>query len=106
MKIEDLKKKKWFTWLVNKYAVIIILFMVWMIFFDDASLLQHIRIDKGINELKVDREFYNKQLSEVKTELKGVKEDPDAIEKIARERFYMKKDNEDIFVIVEEKENK
>ncbi len=104
MKWSDIKERKWFKWAINKYVLIIGLFIVWMTFFDDASLYQHIRIDREIDELKEDRDFYKAKLEEVQTELKKVQEDPESIEKIARERFYMKKDNEDIFVVVEEKE--
>lgn len=102
MKWSEIKEKKWVKWGMNKYVLITSLFVVWMTFFDDASLLQHIRIDREIGELKKDRSFYKKQLEEVKTELKKVQDDPKSIEKIARERFYMKKDQEDIFVVVEE----
>ncbi|MFV0237685.1 MAG: FtsB family cell division protein [Flavobacteriales bacterium] len=98
----NIKEKKWFKWGVNKYVLIIGLFVVWMTFFDDASLLQHIRIDQEIERLEEDRNFYKNQLESVKTELKKVQDDPKSIEKIARERFYMKKNHEDIFVIVEE----
>ncbi len=104
MKWSDIKERKWFKWAINKYVLIIGLFIVWMTFFDDASLYQHIRIDREIDELKEDRDFYKAKLEEVQTKLKKVEEDPESIEKIARERFYMKKDNEDIFVVVKEKE--
>lgn len=104
MNWSNIKKKKWFKWAINKYVLIIGLFVIWMTFFDDASLYQHIRIDREIDELKEDRNFYKTKLQEVQAELKKVQEDPQSIEKIARERFYMKKDNEDIFVIVKEKQ--
>ncbi len=106
MKWSEIKEKNWFKWGMNKYVLITSLFVVWMIFFDDASLLQHIRIDQEIDELKEDRDFYKNQLKEVKTELKKIQDDPKSIEKIARERFYMKKDKEDIFVVVEEELSK
>ncbi|MFV0529847.1 MAG: FtsB family cell division protein [Flavobacteriales bacterium] len=102
MKWATIKEKKWFKWSTNKYILITGLFAVWMTFFDDASLRQHIRIDREIEELKKDRNFYNAKLQEVKTELKKIQDDPKSIEKIAREHFYMKKDREDIFVVVEE----
>ncbi len=98
----EIKKTTWFKCFVNKYVLISSLFVFWMLFFDDASLTQHITIDNEIEELKEDRDFYKDKLNEVKAELKKVKEDPESIEKIARERFYMKKDNEDIFILVDD----
>lgn len=62
MKWSEIKEKNWFKWGMNKYVLITSLFVVWMIFFDDASLLQHIRIDQEIDELKEDRDFYKKSI--------------------------------------------
>ncbi len=102
MKRPKVKEIKWLKWITNKYTLITVLFTVWMTFFDDASLLQHIRIDREIGKLEKDRDFYDSKLKEVKIELKKIQNDPKSIEKIARERFFMKKDQEDIFVVVED----
>ncbi len=101
MRWSEVKEIKWLKWLTNKYTLITSLFIIWMTFFDDASLLQHIRIDQEIRKLEKDKVFYDSKLKEVKVALKKIQNDPESIEKIARERFFMKKDQEDIFVVVE-----
>jgi len=99
-----ISKNKWLRVLSNKYVLIGSFFFIWIIFLDDASLKEQIYIDRDISQLKKDRDFYKEKLQKVRRELEKVQRDPKAIEKIAREKFFMKKKDEDIFIVVEEKE--
>lgn len=77
------------------------LFLVWMIFFDANSYLIHHELDSEINALDDNAEFYQKEINHDKNFIKKM-EDSNQMEKFAREKYYLKKENEDIYIIVNE----
>lgn len=85
--------------LKNKFVIASLAFAVWMLFFDqnDWGLIRS-RTNK-LNELKKSEKELSLQIKETKKELSLLKTDAASVEKYAREKFYMKKDNEDLFVI-------
>lgn len=84
----------------NKYFLISLAFLVWMIFFDKNDLFSQYQYRQQVNKLKEEREFYQKETDKVKKDLDELTSDPKKLEKFAREKYLMKKDNEDVFVIV------
>lgn len=84
--------------LSNKYVLVLIFFIVWMLFLDTYSYLDHRFLDKEINELETNKEYYQNEITKDKKNIKTLK-NPHQIEKYAREKYYMKKDSEDIFII-------
>jgi cell division protein DivIC len=101
VKLSELKQKKWFKILSNKYVLILILFIIWMLFFDTNSYLIHHELDNDINGLKDNKEFYQEEINKDKVFIKKM-EDSNEIERFAREKYYLKKENEDIFIIEHE----
>ena len=87
--------------LSNKYTLILILFVIWMIFFDTNSYFIHKELNDDINALQDTKEFYQKEIDEDKKFIEKMK-DSDEVEKYAREKYYLKKENEDIFIIEHE----
>lgn len=87
--------------LSNKYTLILVLFIVWMIFFDTNSYFIHKELNDEINALQDTKEFYKKEIDEDKQFIEKMK-DSDEVEKYAREKYYLKKENEDIFIIEHE----
>ncbi|MBY0476322.1 MAG: septum formation initiator family protein [Chitinophagaceae bacterium] len=87
--------------LKNKYLLTIIGFTIWMLFIDRNDFLTQIGRYQKLSELKTNTSYYNKKIDAAKTELEKRKSDPSAYERIAREKYYMKKDNEDIFLFNE-----
>jgi cell division protein FtsB len=87
----------------NKYFLISLAFLVWMIFFDKNDLFSQYQYRQQVNKLKQEREFYQKETDKVRKDLDELNSDPKKLEKFAREKYLMKKDNEDIFVIVQKK---
>ena len=87
----------------NKYFLISLAFLVWMIFFDKNDLFSQYQYRQQVNKLKQEREFYQKETDKVKKDLDELTSDPKKLEKFAREKYLMKKNNEDVFVIVKEK---
>ena len=91
-------KKELFKLIKSTYGVIIILFIFWMIFFDSNSLIIHNELNNDINELDVQKSYYEKEIAKDNIELQLIQTDS-GLEKYAREKLFMKKDNEEIFLI-------
>ena len=87
----------------NKYFLVSLAFLVWMIFFDKNDLFSQYQYRQQVHNLKQEREFYQKETDKVKKDLDELTSNPKKLEKFAREKYLMKKDNEDVFVIVEKK---
>lgn len=87
--------------LKNKYLLTIIGFTIWMLFIDRNDFITQIGRYQKLSELKTNTSYYNQKIEGAKTELEKRKSDPSAYERIAREKYYMKKDNEDIFLFNE-----
>jgi len=85
----------------NKYLIATILFMVWMLFFDHNNIFLHLQYRKELNELKADKKYYQEQINLTRKEVDLIKSNPQAMEKVAREQYLMKKDDEDVFVVEE-----
>jgi|TARA_B110000914_G_scaffold211323_1_gene211298 cell division protein FtsB len=88
----------------NKYLILLLLFILWIVFLDDYNLINQSKMNNKVDELKGQKEFYTTEIKADSTELHQLKNNPAEQEKFAREKFLMKKDNEDIFII-REKEN-
>jgi cell division protein FtsB len=86
----------------NKYFLTTVAFLVWMIFFDKNDLYSQYQFHQQVSKLQQEREFLQKETTEVSTELTELSTSKTALEKFAREKYLMKKDNEDIFVVVKE----
>jgi cell division protein DivIC len=89
------------AFLKNKYVLTLIGFAVWMLFIDRNDLLTQISRTQKLSELEKSSRFYTDQNREAAAELKRRETDPTAYERIAREKFYMKKSNEDLFLFKE-----
>ena len=98
MNLNELKKNKIFRFVSNKYVIILVLFAVWMGFFDENSFLNHRELDEEIEKLEDANEYYKKQIDADQKVISNLN-DPDSLEKYAREEYKMKKENEDIFII-------
>ncbi len=91
-------KYPFLKFLGNRYVLVIIFVSVWMIFLDNYSYFEKGILEKKIEELEKNKQYY---LNEKRKDSIGVKElnNPDQIEKYAREKYYMKRENEDIYII-------
>ena len=91
-------KNRLFKLIKSTYGIIIILFIFWMIFFDSNSLIIHNELNNDINELDVQKSYYEKEIAKDNKELQLIQTDS-GLEKYAREKLFMKKENEEIFLI-------
>ena len=85
----------------HKYLITIVSFLVIIVFLDENSLIQRNKHREEINVLTSEIEKYRKQFEEDTQKLKELTNNPEALEKIAREMYLMKKPNEDIFIFEE-----
>ncbi len=79
-------------------------FIVWLAFFDQNNFLVQYDFKKELKSLKQDHEFYIEEIKKTKAELEDLTTNPVTLEKFAREKYLMKKDNEEIFVFEAKKE--
>jgi cell division protein DivIC len=87
-------------WLKNKYLLTTAGFLAWILFFDNRDFItSHFRERGELMKLERSKAYYEHQISTTKQELEQLKSNPAILEKYAREKYLMKKDNEDLFLI-------
>ncbi len=87
---------------INKYTVLLAAFVVWIMFFDDNNWRQHQKNLKELAQLQEQVNFYKHKIEDDKRRLYELQTNDENLEKFAREQFFMKRANEDVYVIVEE----
>jgi len=88
--------------LKNKYILAAGALAVWMTFFDDRDVITtYFRHRHELQKLEESRSWYQQEIVKTRQELEQLRSDPAILEKYAREKYRMKKDNEDLFVISE-----
>jgi cell division protein DivIC len=91
------------SWLKNKYLLTALVFTAWLLFFDDRDVITtHFKHRHELQQLEESRDYYLSQIKATQKELDQLKSDPATLEKYAREKYRMKKDNEDLFIISEQ----
>ncbi len=88
----------------RKYMLIclsLFLFIIWISFCDNNSLVKRYLLKSKISDLEEQCDDYSRKISADSTSISEIKKSNVNLEKYARERYYMKRDNEDIFIIVE-----
>lgn len=98
MKLKELRKKRWFKILSNKYVLLGLIFAIWMFFLDSNSWFIHHELNQEINELRENKDYYQKEISRDKAII-GTLGDSIELEKFARQKYYMKRPNEEIYII-------
>lgn len=83
----------------NKYFLILVLFFGWMVFFDKHDMITQFRLQRSVNQLETDKGFYKEKIQEAHQAREDLEINK---EKYAREHYYMKKGDEDVFIIEKE----
>lgn len=86
----------------NKYVITLLGFVIWMMFIDQYDIISQIKLYRKLRQMKEDKAYYEREIEKTNNELESLLSDNDKLERFAREKYLMKKDNEDIFVIVKE----
>jgi cell division protein DivIC len=82
----------------NIFILILVVFVVWMLFFDANSWLIHHELNTDIDALENEKEYYKKEIEKDNKAIKKLSTE-EGLEKFAREEYYMKRDNEEIYII-------
>jgi cell division protein DivIC len=89
------------AWLKNKYFISFIAFAAILLFFDKNDLFTQFARRRELKELQQSKHYYSTRTDAERKELEELKSNPATLEKYAREKYLMKRDNEDLFVIPE-----
>lgn len=100
--------KTWYTNLIvnypflkfigNRYTIVLLFFIVWMLFLDNTSYLEQRVLNKQIDELENNKKYYQDEINKDNKNIKNLK-NLNQVEHYAREKYYMKRDSEDIYII-------
>ncbi|HRN72539.1 MAG TPA: septum formation initiator family protein [Ginsengibacter sp.] len=85
--------------IANKYLLTLVAFVIWMFFFDRNDVPTQINRIQELNDLENAETSMTRQISDTRKELESLKSSPEMLEKYAREKYLMKKPNEDLFVV-------
>lgn len=90
---------KVFRWVINKYVLAASAFMVWMAFFDQNNWTNQRRTFDQLQETKAHIRFLEADIQKMEDEHEALQKNPEALERFARERYQMKRPNEDLYII-------
>ena len=92
------KDKSWYKFLSNKYVWVSLSFLTWMVFLDNYSYFEHRFLNKQIDALEENASYYQGEIKKDEENIKQLK-NPLQVEKYAREKYFMKKDSEVIYIV-------
>ena len=84
----------------NKYVIAIIIFIVWVLFLDSNNLIYRFKQMRELRRMKKEKEYYEEKIRHDREIIDKLKDDTDYLEKFAREKYLMKKKDEDLFIVV------
>ena len=86
----------------NKYLITGIIFLGWVLFFDKNNLVRQFEARQDLFELKKEKRYYQEEIRSTREELGELMTDNVSLEKFAREKYLMKKENEDLFLVIQQ----
>jgi cell division protein DivIC len=90
------------SYLINKYSVTLFLVIAWVVFFDKDDLLSQRQLRNKLYQLQDEKKYYQQEIKKSNEDINELKTNPENLEKFAREKYLMKKANEEIFVIIKD----
>ncbi len=84
------------------YFLISLAFLIWMLFFDTNDIISQLKMSQKQRELESAKQYYEDKIIEVKNDREALMNNEELLEKMAREKYLMKKESEDLFIVVEE----
>jgi cell division protein DivIC len=92
------------SWLKNKYFLAVFVFAAIMLFFDKNDLFTQMARTRQLKQLQESRSYYMARISSEQKELDNLRSNPGTVERYAREKYLMKRENEDLFILSEKPE--
>jgi cell division protein FtsB len=90
--------KKIFPILINRYFLVSVGFVVWMLFFDQRDYFQQRERAAELDKVESAKKYYNDEIENTKKQLNNLQNNPTAIEKYARERYLLKREGEEVYL--------
>ncbi len=90
--------------LKNKFVLVTLALLIWIAFFDSNNWIKQARLQSEIDDLEEQKEYYLKEIEKDSIALFDLTNNTETQEKFAREKYLMKKENEDIIVIIKDDE--
>lgn len=95
--------KAFFKYIIRyKYLLTILLFVVWMLFFDQNRMLNQLKMRRTLRDLENQKQYYIEEIENNQQLIQDLTEDTAFMERYAREHYLLKKDKEEIYLIVEQ----
>jgi cell division protein FtsB len=98
MELEKKKNISWISILINKYTVLIFFFLVYVTFFDEHNLIKRFKNLNEIGKLNSELDIYQKKIQDDRDEIYKLLNDTEYLEKYAREKYFMRRPDEDVFI--------
>ena len=89
---------KYFKGYKNIFGIVLVVFAIWMLFFDANSYLIHRELNKEMDDLEAEKEYYKNEIEKDKKAIQELSTE-EGIEKLARDKYFMKRDSEEIYII-------
>jgi cell division protein FtsB len=93
---------KYLKYTKNFYFVFTLFFVIWMVFIDSNDILTQYKLSSKLKELERQKEFYLEKKEKIKSDREELMSNNELLEKFARERYLMKRKNEDLYVVIED----
>ncbi|MCK9628156.1 MAG: septum formation initiator family protein [Bacteroidales bacterium] len=100
---QKIKEKKWVKIVKNRFFLATFVFAVWIIFFDQNSLIDWFSVRMRIIRQERQIDYYNKEIKSIDEKLQELSSNKDSLEKFAREQYYFHEEDEDLYIIEEKR---
>lgn len=90
---------KRFTFLYNRYIIVGGVFLIWMLFFDQSNVINQVEQYQELKKAEANIVFLKQEINRLEADYQTILNDPKLLEKIAREKYKMKYDDEDVYII-------
>ncbi|WP_026956475.1 FtsB family cell division protein [Algoriphagus vanfongensis] len=84
----------------NFYGLATVFFLAWMMFIDSNNIINQFKLSQKLNKLEDQKEFFQERKVKIMAERQELMSNPELLEKFAREKYLMKKETEDLYVVV------
>ena len=89
----------------NRYLLAAISLLIWLSFFDRNDFLTTYSYRQKLNDLRAEKSYFEKEIEKNRAYIERLETNPENLERFAREKYLMKKDDEDIFVILDQRKS-
>jgi cell division protein DivIC len=90
--------KKILPFIMNRYFLVSLGFVVWMLFFDQRDFFLQRERKAALEKLEAAKKYYQNEIADTKKQLDNIQSNPAAVEKYARERYLLRREGEEVYL--------